>query len=90
MTENLSGFPKGENLSILPNAEDLSIFLEAEGVSDFEVLDIGPILIGSHSPPSGHLLRSFSAGAEGTGVEESDELPLERVWDVVPKQVVTP
>jgi hypothetical protein len=43
--ENLSGFPKGENLSVLPKAEDLSIFLKAEGVSDFQVWDIGQVIV---------------------------------------------
>jgi hypothetical protein len=43
--ENLSGFPKGENLSILPKAEDLPVFLKAEGVSDFDVWDIGQVIV---------------------------------------------
>jgi hypothetical protein len=43
--ENLSGFPKGENLSVLPKAEDLSVFLKAEGVFDFQVWDIGQVIV---------------------------------------------
>jgi hypothetical protein len=62
--ENLSGFPKGENLSVLPKAEDLSVFLKAEGVFDFQVWDIGQVIVSNFDwlpfTPSGRLLRSFS------------------------------